>query len=92
MTLTKDFFEANMLRLHDRIDDLESKINKLLEGKTTMEKYLDNQDMMNLTMMSASTLYRRRKSGKLPYLNRGGKNFYLPEVAMQFMHDEWEPK
>ena len=83
-------FEVWMLRIHDRLDTIENKIDRLSNVRNCLDgvQLLDNQDLMMITKMSESTLARHRKSKKLLYLNHGGKNFYRPEDVHKFIREE----
>ena len=83
-------FEVWMKRVQDRFDAIEKKIDRLSNVRNCLDgmQLLDNQDLMMITKMSASTLFRHRKKGTLSYVNVGGKNYYRPEDVHRFIREE----
>ncbi|MEZ4839792.1 helix-turn-helix domain-containing protein [Flavobacterium sp.] len=58
---------------------------KYKSRKINKDMWLDNVDVMELLNISASTLARRRKSGQIPYVELGGKNYYPREFFEKSM-------
>jgi len=53
--------------------------------KKNLDMWYDNVDVMQLLNISESTLARRRKSGKIPYTELGGKYYYPREFFEKSM-------
>lgn len=83
-------FKIWMERIQDRFDQLDKKIDSLAKTRNCLDgmQLLDNQDVMELTKMSARTLQRHRETGKLKSINDGGKNYYRPEDVLKFIREE----
>lgn len=89
MSLTRDDIEINMLRLHDRFDALERKLDQVLGKKLHKgEKfYLDNSDMMEITGLSYSALRYYRNKNLLFPVTTNGRNRYPITEAIRFMEE-----
>jgi hypothetical protein len=55
------------------------KKSKPKSRKKNLDMWYDNVDVMQLLNISESTLARRRKLGKIPYTELGGKYYYPRE-------------
>ncbi|MFR9619292.1 MAG: hypothetical protein SNI12_07260 [Rikenellaceae bacterium] len=90
MSINKDDLEVNMLRLHDRFDTIEKKIDQLLGKKPPKgeKMYLDNYDIMEITGLAYNTLRRYRNDDRLHPVSQNGRNRYTIEEANRFMVEE----
>lgn len=88
--ITKDDLDIFTARIQDSIDTLSSKIDTIIKAKHSINGALlyDNQDLMLMLRVSRSQLYLWRHSGKLRYINVGGKNYYYPEEVHRFIREE----
>ena len=87
MYLDSKDFENWMRRIMERLDRLESNLNKPEKQQKTIngEKLLDNQDLCLLLNCSKRTLQRFRVSGKLPCKRINQKTYYLESDVMNFI-------
>lgn len=92
MYIENNSFVAYMERLAERLEIIESKIDKLLSRRNEIggEKLLDNQDLCFLLRVSPRTLVRYRKSGLLPYKTIKRRNFYLESDVHNFIRHHFE--
>ena len=61
------------------------KKEKTKSRKKNLTLWYDSLEVMELLNISASTLARRRKSGQIPYVELGGKNYYPREFFEKSM-------
>lgn len=92
MLIEKDYFEIWMTRIMERLDRLESKMEKpekLEKPSFTIEgeRLLDNQDLCFMLKCSKRTLQRYRVSGLLPYKRFDQKTYYLESEVRQFIKE-----
>lgn len=92
MYIENNSFVAYMERLAERLEIIESKIDKLLSRRNEIggEKLLDNQDLCFLLRVSPLTLVRYRKSGLLPYKTIKRRNFHLESDVHNFIRHHFE--
>ena len=65
-----------------RLDEINSDVT-LIKFKTGQETaFIDNYNLSKLLQVSARTLLRWRKSGRLPYLQLGKKLYYRADVIL----------
>lgn len=88
--ITKDDLDLFALRIQDSIERLSTKIDTVIKARHCIDGVLlyDNQDLLQMLRVSKSQLYIWRHSGKLKYINVGGKNYYYPEELQRFIREE----
>lgn len=92
MYIDNENFEGWMERLAERLEIIESKVDKLISSRNEIggERLLDNQDLCFLLKVSPRTLVRYRNSGLLLYKTIKRRNFYLESDVHQFIRDHFE--
>lgn len=91
MEVSKEFFEAIIKQLFEKIEVADKKIDRLLNHDTCLkgDELLDNQDLIGMLKVSHRTLQRYRTKGKLPYCNLNGKSFYRLTDVQKFIDDQF---
>jgi hypothetical protein len=91
MEINKDNLEAVIVKLFDKLDLADKKIDRLLNHDTCLkgDELLDNQDLIGMLKVSHRTLQRYRSNGKLPYCNMNGKSFYRLTDVTKFIDDQF---
>lgn len=89
MSIEKEYFEAFMERMLDRLESIDTKIGDLSQNHNIIngKKLLDNQDMCFLLKVDKRTLQRYRMSGNLPHIRISGKNYYLVDQVHEFIRN-----
>ncbi|MCP3895365.1 MAG: helix-turn-helix domain-containing protein [Bacteroides sp.] len=90
MNIDRENFEAWMVRIQDRFDILEKRLERIANVRNCLdgEELLDNQDLMMITKMSERTLQRLRSNGKLPYVSAdNGKCLYRASDVRKFIRE-----
>ena len=92
MYINNNSFEAYMERLAERLEIIETKIDRLLSRRNEIggEKLLDNQDLCFLLRVSPRTLVRYRNSGLLPFKTINRRNFYLESDVHMFIREHFD--
>jgi ribosome-associated translation inhibitor RaiA len=82
-----NYFEAWMIRILEKLESLERKINGNEKVRHTIdgETLLDNQDVCFMLNISKRTLQRFRSSGSLPYNRINQKLYYLESDVLKFI-------
>ena len=90
MEINKEYLEAIVERLFDRLEIVDKKIERLLNQDACLkgDELLDNQDLIGMLKVSHRTLQRYRSQGKLPYCNLSGKSFYRLTDVTKFIDDQ----
>lgn len=91
---TKEDFEAWMMRILDKLDRTDEKLDGVLSTHINLsgEELLDNQNLIELLKVSHRTLQRYRTEGKLPYCRRKGKVCYKVSDVHEFIREYFEGK
>ena len=89
MFIDKEYFNAGIDRILDRIDSLESRLVKPEKTRYRIngEQLLDNQDLCFMLSISKRTLQRYRSSGKLKYRRIDQKTYYLESDVQDFIRE-----
>lgn len=84
------FIQAELLRQGKlSLDDLnDEQIHNLIES-TTLEDWIDNQDVMNILHITARTLQSLRSNGILPYSRINGKIYYRRQDIQKILADNY---
>ena len=90
MFIEREYLEAWMKRIMERLDSLEN----CLAGPTEKEQHringellFDNQDLCLMLKCSKRSLQRYRVSGLLPYRRINQKTYYLESDVMKFIRE-----
>ena len=78
-------------QLLNKIDKLESKIDKLSKQNPLDDTWLDIQDVCQLLKISKRTLQSYRDKGVLPFSQNGSKIYYKASDIQQYLDDNYKP-
>jgi hypothetical protein len=95
MLIEKDYFEAWMKRIMERLEALENSIAKPAEKvRRTFngELLLDNQDLCMMLNVSKRSLQRYRSLGWLPYKRLDQKTYYLESEVEKFIREHFDER
>jgi len=81
MVQLKEYFDAAISRIFDRLDAIETKIDGYKKHVIDGREMIDNADLCKILKISKRSIYRYRRSGELRPRKLGGKLYYdLEEI------------
>ena len=81
MVQLKEYFDAAISKIFDRLDAIESKIDGFKKHVIDGREMIDNADLCKILKISKRSIYRYRRSGELRPRKLGGKLYYdLEEI------------
>ncbi len=84
--ITKDDLDVSTLRVMDRLERLDLKLDRLLEmEKMGGQKMFDTSEVKRMFGISDSTLWRYRKKGLKSHKNECGHRVYYYDDLMEFI-------
>lgn len=85
MKQLKEYFDAVISRIFDRLDTIESKLDGYKKHVIDGREMIDNADVCRILKLGKRSLYRHRKSGDLTSRKFGGKIYYDLEEVKKLM-------
>lgn len=76
MKQLKEYIDAIVSRIFDRLDTIESKIDGYKKHVIDGREMIDNADLCKILKISKRSIYRYRKSGELKPRKLRGKLYY----------------
>lgn len=76
MKQLKEYIDAIVSRIFDRLDTIESKIDGYKKHVIDGREMIDNADLCKILKISKRSIYRYRRSGELTPRKLGGKLYY----------------
>lgn len=76
MKQLKEYIDAIVSRIFDRLDTIESKIDGYKKHVIDGREMIDNADLCKILKISKRSIYRYRRSGELRPRKLGGKLYY----------------
>lgn len=76
MKQLKEYIDAIVSRIFDRLDTIETKIDGFKKHVIDGREMIDNADLCRILKIGKRSIYRYRRSGELKARRLGGKLYY----------------